>query len=170
MPIDTSTKCSSPQGLGNIAEEGGKCKSQRIKEFVVLLCLLVVSEPIPINSHQHEFNKDINNGLPKWKEKKPTMLQHPTKHYRQQRKAGNGKGALSQGREQQSALQCPSVSPEIIHISNIIWIGHAIFRNTYVYTYMHAIKIHEKEVMNLNAKFWLHLFLYLVGCKVHIPE
>jgi hypothetical protein len=55
VPNDTSPKHSDKKGLGNIKEETVEdCKSQRIWEFAVKLCLLAVSESILIKSHQQD--------------------------------------------------------------------------------------------------------------------
>lgn len=49
-------------------------------------------------------------------------------------------------------VQCQEVSPENIHMSNTIQTEPVILRNIYVctYTYMYAITVSEKEVVNLK--------------------
>lgn len=40
--------------------------------------------------------------------------------------------------------------PENIHMSDIILTDHVIFRNIYVYTYVHITKSNENKAMNLK--------------------
>ena len=59
---------------------------------------------------------------------------------------------LVPGRAHQLIVQCQMVSPENICMSNTIQTVPVILRNIYVcaYTYMHAITVSEKEVVNLK--------------------
>lgn len=50
-----------------------------------------------------------------------------------------------QGRAHQLVCQCQTVSPENIHTGSIIQTGQVIFRNIYVYTYVHANNLFNHE-------------------------
>lgn len=77
QPQNTSTEHSLSQGSGNIVEQGiENCKSQRIREFTVIVCLLVVSEVTPIKSHQYDcLNRNWRRmtpiNMPKWMGTRP---------------------------------------------------------------------------------------------------
>ena len=77
-------------------QKGGK--SQRIREFAVRLCLLVISEATLVKYHQHELNSDDTNRHPKvGRENLLRTFSYP-KNYRQLRNEGNRRSGLSRGR------------------------------------------------------------------------
>ena len=66
------------------------CKSQKIMQFSVRLCLLVMSETAPIKSHKHHcLNRMSPTGMSKWSKEKPMRSLYFIKNYRHIRKVEN---------------------------------------------------------------------------------
>jgi hypothetical protein len=81
--------------------------------------------------------------IPKW-ERKFTGLQPHTKDHRQPRSTGSRRNVFP-GDEHTDWLSRTQWSALKIHTSNIIRTKKIIFRNIYVYTYIHIIIISEKR-------------------------
>lgn len=80
----------------HLEQEVETCMSQRIKEFSVRLCLLMILEVTAINYHQYEYPIKSSTGKMKNRhdkvgKAKTTGPQHYTKNYRHLRIAGGGR-------------------------------------------------------------------------------
>lgn len=91
------------------------CKSQRIREFVVRLCLQVTSEAPSIKSYQYDLSNMSSMGQTHWAcQSGRGESQNPepyTQSSKQWRLAGSWRGGLPQGRAGQLVVQCQTVSP-----------------------------------------------------------
>lgn len=93
VPVVIFIKHSCTQGWGSIAENGAKdVKSQRMREFAVRLCLLLMSEAAAVSPHQCVCPRV--SGIRMTPGKMPNRMgqrhQLYIKTYRQPRKPGNG--------------------------------------------------------------------------------
>lgn len=114
-----------------------KSVSQKNGEFVVRLCLSVMSEATRIKSHQHDRPNDTNMSRTRTTDilmrtggdsKRP---QPKTEKYRQLRNAKSSRNNLPQGSPYH-------LKHTYIQAHYTDWQGCNIFRNTYGYTYVYV--------------------------------
>jgi hypothetical protein len=61
MNTDRYSTTPAPKAPGSLLKRGKKaCASQRIREFAVRLCVLEMTEAIPIKSYQHDSPTTID--------------------------------------------------------------------------------------------------------------
>lgn len=124
------------------------CKSERE-------CILGTSEATNIMSHEHDHSsisraRITTASMPKW------VREHPRGPKSTQGTKGMLRtvAAVFHGTVHQLVIQYQMVSPETIHMANIIWTEHIIFRNkhnVHTHTYMYVIQIHEKRGCDLKV-------------------
>ena len=152
--MDTSTKYSHSEGSGNRGHTG--CKSQRIREFSVRLCLLLMSENYthkvsPAWLFKHELN---NNSKHAKGDRESHEASTYTRNYRKPRHA-----------EKQASPEKSTSTDYLIEIEPWIhtykwhyidWVG-CVFRNMYAYPYVYATTINEKgyEFEKQDGGFWV---------------
>jgi hypothetical protein len=130
-----------PKAQGTVHKRGWReCRSRRISKLAVRLCLLLkMSDATPIKSLQHDFPRMKPMNMPKWMGESPRGL-NPTQNCRQLRKAGSARGEPLYRRTYLLVVQHQMVSPENIHINNIIQTQQIILRYIYIciYTLIYA--------------------------------
>lgn len=115
---------------GIIAGEGGgekDCKSQRVGEFTVRMCLLATPETTPIKSHWHDcpnmsWKRMTPMSMPNQTGKSPWGLGPTQRTTGNRTKLGAGEVFFPRGRAQQLVVFCQMVSPENVNASNMIGI------------------------------------------------
>lgn len=119
VPVVTSTKHCQTSALGNIAEERWEdFKSQKVKDFAMIVCLLVTLEVISIKPHQHGMSQTrmtLVNMTTAWAKAHKTSTIH-----KELGKVRSWRGILSQGRANQLVVWCQMVSPGNTHTNKTI--------------------------------------------------
>lgn len=109
------------------------CKSQRVREFTVRICLLGMSsytcKASPIWLSKHELTEGWQEGTYQTRCGKVYTMNH-------EQVGNNGSSwvCLPQGRTYWLGVQCQTFSHKNTYASNIMWTQLVIFRNMYAYT------------------------------------
>lgn len=130
---DRHTKCRTVEPVTNVYKTvlhpglGDYCRGGRTLRSGEWRTYWESVSPTNIRSYIHkglaaclpkwEPNKDDTSGHAMVDREKPTRPQLYTKNYSQLRKTGSRRGACLYGRAHQLALQCQTVSPEIVYTS-----------------------------------------------------
>lgn len=132
----------------SVAEEGAEdLKSQRTREFVVRVCLLLMS-----GSYTHNVSP---MWMPQYKLSKVDSIKHSkvdrvkhirfrlyTKNDTQRRNTRSRRNYPSQGRVDQLVVLCWMVTPRLIHGSSIIQTKQECIWISYI----HAVIINDKRI------------------------